>query len=89
MSRRLVVFSFKTVLAAAMVITLACTPAGDGAPADGSARTDGNCNERVLRGGSWVTAPETTRSAFRDGIQGRGQQDRFIDQGFRVVRVDL
>ncbi len=53
-----------------------------GAPADGSARTDGDCEERAFRGGSWVTAPHTTRSAFRDN----NPQLRFIDQGFRVVR---
>ena len=61
----------------------------EGAPADGSARTDGDCDERVLRGGSWVTAPNTTRSAFRSGVQGRDRRDQFVDQGFRVVRVDL
>ncbi|MGY9107826.1 MAG: formylglycine-generating enzyme family protein, partial [Alphaproteobacteria bacterium] len=35
----------------------------DGAPTDGSARTDGDCEEQAFRGGSWVTAPHTSRSA--------------------------
>jgi formylglycine-generating enzyme required for sulfatase activity len=54
----------------------------DGAPADGSARAVGDCEERAFRGGSWVTAPHTSRSAFRDN----NPQLRFIDQGFRVLR---
>jgi len=54
----------------------------DGAPTDGSARTDGDCEQRAFRGGSWVTAPHTSRSAFRDN----NPQLRFIDQGFRVLR---
>ncbi len=54
----------------------------DGAPTDGSARTTGDCEQRAFRGGSWVTAPRTTRSAFRDN----NPRSRFIDQGFRVVR---
>jgi formylglycine-generating enzyme required for sulfatase activity len=52
------------------------------APSDGSAWTEGDCEERAFRGGSWVTAPHTTRSAFRDN----NPRLRFIDQGFRVVR---
>jgi formylglycine-generating enzyme required for sulfatase activity len=54
----------------------------DGAPTNGTARIDGDCEQRAFRGGSWVTAPHTTRSAFRDN----NPQLRFIDQGFRVVR---
>jgi formylglycine-generating enzyme required for sulfatase activity len=36
-----------------------------GAPADGSARTDGDCSRRVLRGGAWIFGPEDSRHAER------------------------
>ena len=36
-----------------------------GAPADGTAWKQGNCNTRVLRGGSWIVAPRYLRSADR------------------------
>lgn len=36
-----------------------------GAPADGSARMDGNCKEPVTRGGSWYYFPKLSRSAYR------------------------
>ena len=57
----------------------------DGAPSDGSARTDGNCDERAVRGGSWFKPPAGERSAKR----GEG---KIVDLkgnheiGFRVVR---
>ena len=38
-----------------------------GAPADGTAWKQGNCNTRVLRGGSWDSDPWSLRSAFRSG----------------------
>ena len=54
-----------------------------GAPADGSAWVSGNCDRRVLRGGSWRFEPRYLRSAFRSwnstGI-------RSSSYGFRVVR---
>jgi formylglycine-generating enzyme required for sulfatase activity len=54
-----------------------------GNPGDGTARKTGNCNQRMIRGGSWVTRPDTTtRSAFRDAVPNEG----FNDQGFRVAR---
>ena len=56
-----------------------------GAPTDGTAwTTGGDCNRRVLRGGSWVISPWTLRAAFRDG---RDVGDRGIDVGFRVART--
>ena len=56
----------------------------EGAPADGSAWTRGNCGARVLRGGSWVDVPMGLRSACRDwGTSG----DRISDVGFRIVRT--
>ena len=54
-----------------------------GNPGDGTARKTGNCNQRMIRGGSWVTRPDTTtRAAFRDSVPNEG----FNDQGFRVAR---
>lgn len=57
----------------------------DGAPADGSARTDGNCAFRVVRGGSWNAEPWRVRAAMRGGISGG---TRNAETGFRVVRED-
>ena len=37
----------------------------DGAPADGRARTAGDCADRVIRGGSWSSNPNILRSANR------------------------
>ena len=55
------------------------------APRDGSAWTqDGDCAERVLRGGSWADDPGHLRSAVR----GREPTDlREIAVGFRVARA--
>ncbi len=39
----------------------------DEAPKDGSANTAGDCSNRVNRGGSWVNAPQSLRSAHRNG----------------------
>jgi len=38
----------------------------DGAPADGSAREDGDCSERLIRGGAWHADPWYIRSAKHD-----------------------
>lgn len=52
-----------------------------GAPSDGRA-VDGGCGQRVIRGGSWRTKPESLRSAGR----GLGTTDqRGDDLGFRVA----
>nr|WP_027080143.1 formylglycine-generating enzyme family protein [Luteimonas mephitis] len=53
------------------------------APVDGSAWLNPGCRTRVVRGGSWASAPEQTRSSWRapagvDSTNGR--------IGFRVVR---
>ena len=56
-----------------------------GAPSDGSAWTAGaNCDHRVLRGGSWSSAPGGLRSADR-GWNAAGF--RYIGIGFRVART--
>ena len=54
-----------------------------GAPADGSAHTDGDCSRRVVRGGSYDTPPRAIRSAARVG---RLADERYLDIGFRVLR---
>ena len=55
-----------------------------GAPADGSAWTSGNCNRRVLRGGSWDVSPRGLRSAGRFRNYSGLRLD-FI--GFRIART--
>lgn len=55
----------------------------DGQPADGSARRDGDCDSRSMRGGSWGHLPWYVRS----GNRVRGQAtDRYTFVGIRVVR---
>ena len=58
-----------------------------GAPADGSVRRvrrGGNCDRRVLRGGSWYSNPLHIRSAARNSYSAG---DRYIFAGFRVART--
>jgi formylglycine-generating enzyme required for sulfatase activity len=54
-----------------------------GAPANGSAWTSGNCDWRVLRGGSWNDYPWYLRSAHRSRFE-PGFRFNF---GFRVART--
>ena len=56
----------------------------NGAPADGSAWTGGNCDRRVWRGGSWGDYPRNIRSAVRDRS---GTGNRYYIIGFRVART--
>ena len=55
-----------------------------GAPSDGSAWTTGDCEDRVLRGGSWLNDPWIVRSAIRDGYRIDIRINLF---GFRVART--
>jgi formylglycine-generating enzyme required for sulfatase activity len=55
-----------------------------GAPADGSAWSSGNCQNRMVRGGSWNEDPESLRSAHRLGVA-PGQRLNLL--GFRVART--
>lgn len=54
-----------------------------GAPSNGKAWTSGECNSRVLRGGSWYGKPGNVRSAYRGGLNsGIG----FNNFGFRLAQ---
>ena len=56
-----------------------------GAPTDGSAWVEGgDCNVRMLRGGSWGLYPMTLHSSYRNG---NNLGDRNITIGFRVART--
>jgi formylglycine-generating enzyme required for sulfatase activity len=56
----------------------------DGAPDDGRARTDGNCDRRGVRGGSWYDEPKFLRAAIRVSLP-TGERDS-AGGGFRVAR---
>jgi len=53
------------------------------APRDGGAWVNPGCAQRVVRGGSWGSAPEQDRSAFRQAAPTDARSGRV---GFRVVR---
>jgi formylglycine-generating enzyme required for sulfatase activity len=60
----------------------------DGAPIDGSAwlaGSGGDCTNRVVRGGSWLSDPEYLRSADRIWLSSSGRRDSGL--GFRVART--
>jgi formylglycine-generating enzyme required for sulfatase activity len=52
-------------------------------PTDGSAWLEGNCNGRVVRGGSWEDSQSELRSAARTGGE---KTDRFYTDGLRIAR---
>ena len=54
-----------------------------GAPRDGRAWTSGDCDRRVVRGGSWYSTPWYLRSAYR---YGRSRSYRASDLGFRLAQ---
>ena len=55
-----------------------------GAPADGTAQTDGEHECRVLRGGSWNNGPRFARTAYR-GFDFPARRDGYY--GFRLARA--
>ena len=55
-----------------------------GAPSDGTAWVTGKCDQRVLRGGSWVSKADAMESGSRYGVQAEG---RVSNVGFRVART--
>lgn len=54
-----------------------------GAPRDGAAWESGNCSSRVLRGGSWYTAPKELRVTYRNRFDMDYRSNTF---GFRIAR---
>ncbi len=58
-------------------------PHYEDAPTDGSARTDGDCDLRVVRGGSWVNLPQFLRPAARFRYS---TTSRYEFVGLRIVR---
>lgn len=58
-------------------------PHYEDAPADGSARTDGDCDLRVVRGGSWVNLPQFLRPAARFRYS---TTSRYEFVGLRIAR---
>jgi formylglycine-generating enzyme required for sulfatase activity/predicted Ser/Thr protein kinase len=54
-----------------------------GAPKDGSARLDGECNEHELRGGSWFSSPRFVNASYRNRFE---TEYRSSAVGFRLVR---
>lgn len=54
-----------------------------GAPANGTSRSDGNCASRELRGGSWFTSPAYLRASYRNQFE---HDYRSSSVGFRVAR---
>ena len=54
-----------------------------GAPSNGSAWTRGDCDQRVVRGGSWGDGAEFLRSAVRNGST---RAFRFNFMGFRLAQ---
>jgi formylglycine-generating enzyme required for sulfatase activity len=51
---------------------------------DGTFRTAGDCDLRVVRGGSWLDKPLDLRAALRNRI---ARADRYYNIGFRVART--
>lgn len=54
-----------------------------GAPSNGKAWSQGDCSQRVLRGGSWLSRPDALRSAYRFR---NSTTVRNNDLGFRLVQ---
>jgi len=54
-----------------------------GAPVDGRARTDGDCSQRELRGGSWFSTPAYVRANYRNHF---AANYRTSSVGIRLVR---
>ena len=53
-------------------------------PSNGAALESGDCEQRVLRGGSWNSGPEFLRSAFRSWFSTSGRGNSL---GFRLLKT--
>ena len=60
----------------------------EGAPTDGSAWESGNCDKRVLRGGSWNNFLNMIYSTYRIGCEPKNGFIKvgYVDVGFRIAR---
>lgn len=56
----------------------------DGVPGDGSARTEGDCYRRLVRGGAWDDVPAVVRAARRSWFR---PTYRYATVGFRAART--
>jgi formylglycine-generating enzyme required for sulfatase activity/TRAP-type uncharacterized transport system substrate-binding protein len=56
-----------------------------GAPGESAAWVGGDCEQHVLRGGSWQNDPSELRAASRDAYDG---SVRYVTHGFRPARSD-
>jgi formylglycine-generating enzyme required for sulfatase activity len=59
------------------------SPDYTGAPTDGSARSDGDCSEHELRGGSWYSTPAYVKANYRNHF---AADYRTSSVGIRLVR---
>lgn len=57
-----------------------------GAPTDGKARMDGDCDRRVRKGGSWHAMPWLLRTTTRIGVSNSNLG--FNDTGFRLKKLN-
>lgn len=57
----------------------------NGAPSDGQAWLSGDCDKRVLRGGSWADHPKKLRAAYRKAVTSVVRNSFY---GFRVARTN-
>jgi formylglycine-generating enzyme required for sulfatase activity len=55
----------------------------DGAPVDGSARVEGDCVGRMVRGGAWALSPYCLRVSYRFGAVASRPE---VNTGFRLAR---
>jgi formylglycine-generating enzyme required for sulfatase activity len=76
-------FGLKDMIGNALEWTQDCeNESYSGAPSDGSAWTSGNCDRRVVRGGSWAVGAASLRVSYRGRT---GAANRHDNDGFRLA----